>query len=50
MTTCSAQTHPDHAHQHGTGCGHPAVRHSGHIDYLHVVTSIIRTKAMSMNT
>jgi hypothetical protein len=35
MTTCSAQTHPDHAHQHGPGCGHRAVRHSGHIDYLH---------------
>ena len=35
MTTCSAQTHPDHAHQHGPGRGHPAVRHSGHIDYLH---------------
>src|SRR6266446_800052 len=24
-----------HAHQHGPGCGHPAVRHSGHVDYLH---------------
>ena len=35
MTTCSAPNHPDHAHQHGPGCGHPAVRHSGHIDYLH---------------
>ena len=35
MTTCSAPTHADHAHQHGPGCGHPAVRHSGHVDYLH---------------
>ena len=35
MTTCSAPTHADHAHQHGSGCGHPAVHHSGHVDYLH---------------
>ena len=35
MTTCSAPTHGDHAHQHGPGCGHPAVRHGGHVDYLH---------------
>ena len=35
MTTCSAPTHPDHAHQHGPGCGHPAVRHGSHVDYLH---------------
>src|SRR3974377_1051055 len=35
MTTCSAPTHADHAHQHGPGCGHSAVRHSGHVDYLH---------------
>src|ERR1700720_2786346 len=35
MTTCSAPTHSDHAHQHGPGCGHPAVRHGGHTDYLH---------------
>jgi hypothetical protein len=35
MTTCSAPTHTDHAHQHGPGCGHPAVRHGGHTDYLH---------------
>jgi|SRR5580692_6029728 hypothetical protein len=35
MTTCSAPTHSDHAHQHGPGCGHSAVRHAGHTDYLH---------------
>src|ERR1700730_911543 len=35
MTTCSAPTRSDHAHQHGPGCGHPAVRHGGHTDYLH---------------
>ena len=35
MTNCSAQTHPDHAHRHGPGCGHPAIRHNDHVDYLH---------------
>jgi hypothetical protein len=35
MTTCCATQHPDHTHQHGPGCGHPAVRHSGRLDYLH---------------
>lgn len=24
-----------HAHEHGDDCGHPAVRHGDHIDYLH---------------
>ena len=27
--------HDDHAHTHGPGCGHPAVRHGDHTDYLH---------------
>jgi cobalt-zinc-cadmium efflux system protein len=31
-TTCSNPNHPDHAHRHGPGCGHPAVRRGGHID------------------
>lgn len=22
-------------HTHGTGCGHTAIRHEGHVDYLH---------------
>src|SRR5260370_41233538 len=35
MTTCTNPSHPDHAHRHGPGCGHPAVRHGGHVDYLH---------------
>ncbi len=35
MTTCTNPSHTDHAHRHGPGCGHPAVRHGGHIDYLH---------------
>jgi hypothetical protein len=28
-------THDDHPHQHGHNCGHTAVRHNGHVDYLH---------------
>ena len=28
-------SHQGHSHQHGPGCGHPAVRHEGHTDYLH---------------
>lgn len=30
--------HPEaeeHAHEHGPGCGHPAVPHEDHVDYLH---------------
>jgi hypothetical protein len=27
--------HEQHAHQHGSNCGHIAVKHNGHIDYLH---------------
>jgi hypothetical protein len=30
-----AQTvHETHPHVHGPGCGHTAVRHQGHVDYL----------------
>jgi zinc transport system permease protein len=25
----------DHPHEHGPGCGHEAVAHEGHLDYLH---------------
>ncbi len=35
MTTCPSPQHSEHSHQHGPGCGHPAVRHDGHVDYLH---------------
>lgn len=28
-------THEGHEHTHGTGCGHIAIRHEGHFDYLH---------------
>ncbi len=27
--------HEDHPHAHGPGCGHTAVRHDDHVDYLH---------------
>lgn len=27
--------HGDHAHQHGPSCGHTAVKHGDHVDYLH---------------
>src|SRR5690606_16339382 len=27
--------HENHDHQHGAGCGHKAVQHEGHVDYLH---------------
>lgn len=27
--------HANHAHEHGAGCGHVAVQHGGHVDYLH---------------
>lgn len=33
MTTC--QAHADHAHQHGANCGHTAIKHDDHVDYLH---------------
>lgn len=33
MTTC--QAHESQAHQHGSGCGHTAIRHADHVDYLH---------------
>ena len=25
----------DHEHEHGPACGHEAVRHDDHVDYLH---------------
>jgi zinc transport system permease protein len=31
-----ARTHPeDHHHEHGPGCGHEAVAHGDHVDYVH---------------
>lgn len=29
------QIHANHTHQHGPGCGHTAIVHEGHVDYLH---------------
>jgi hypothetical protein len=31
----NCQTHGSHDHKHGSGCGHQAIQHDGHIDYLH---------------
>ncbi|WLF83141.1 hypothetical protein [Moraxella sp. ZY210820] len=33
MTEC--KTHQHHDHIHGEGCGHTAIKHGDHIDYLH---------------
>jgi hypothetical protein len=27
--------HSNHPHEHGAGCGHTAVKHGNHVDYLH---------------
>ena len=27
--------HDDHGHRHGEGCGHEAVTHGDHVDYVH---------------
>ncbi|MGA2306203.1 MAG: zinc transporter permease [Acidimicrobiales bacterium] len=27
--------HADHTHVHGDGCGHVAVPHGDHVDYVH---------------
>ena len=31
----SCKTHDDHEHTHGEGCGHTAVKHGEHVDYVH---------------
>jgi len=31
----SCQSHANHPHTHGPSCGHTAVRHAEHIDYVH---------------
>lgn len=33
MSSCD--THGNHEHQHGPACGHVAVQHGDHVDYLH---------------
>ena len=35
MSAASHETHEDHGHTHGEGCGHVAVAHGDHTDYLH---------------
>ena len=32
MSNC--HTHANHQHVHGEGCGHTAVKHGDHIDYI----------------
>lgn len=33
--TCNHKHHTNHEHQHGEGCGHTAIKHEDHVDYLH---------------
>lgn len=35
MTLLNLRRHEAHEHQHGADCGHVAVRHGRHTDYLH---------------
>lgn len=35
MSASSNHSHDSHDHQHGQACGHTAVRHGDHVDYLH---------------
>ena len=32
--TMSHHTHANHPHVHGAGCGHEAVPHGDHVDYI----------------
>src|SRR3984893_13898091 len=34
MITCTEAHHPDHVHQHGPNCGHTAIRHDAHVDFM----------------
>ena len=29
------ETHKDHLHEHSPTCGHTAIKHGSHVDYLH---------------
>ena len=29
------EPHSDHGHEHGPTCGHTAIKHEGHVDYVH---------------
>src|SRR4029078_10040793 len=35
MSSCKEPHHANHSHQHGPNCGHTAIRHGDHVDYLH---------------
>lgn len=35
MQPATHQTHDDHEHEHDRFCGHPAVEHDDHLDFLH---------------
>ena len=35
MNDGSATHEGEHEHLHGPGCGHTAIEHEGHVDYLH---------------
>lgn len=43
-------THHEHAHDHGQACGHQAIRHGDHVDYLTMATCITGTTIMSTST
>ena len=34
MSTHDHKIHADHPHQHGPSCGHTAIKHGDHVDYL----------------
>jgi len=34
MATCTEKHHADRTHNHGPKCGHEAVPHGDHVDYL----------------
>ncbi|MDF1850691.1 MAG: hypothetical protein P1U85_07660 [Verrucomicrobiales bacterium] len=35
MSDSNCEIHTNHDHQHGADCGHTAIKHGDHIDYLH---------------
>lgn len=35
VTTTQHRIHDSHSHMHGEGCGHVAVPHGDHVDYVH---------------
>ncbi|MCP9490109.1 MAG: hypothetical protein MSC31_09570 [Solirubrobacteraceae bacterium MAG38_C4-C5] len=44
------QVHETHDHVHGPECGHTAVRHDDHVDYLHDAICTTRTTTTSTST